>query len=1008
MRLEELVPGTLVTGVAMNTPVTVVAVEWFGGNRLLLTYRPADGGTVRELVLGRKDEERLAAAATSKRQLDADPAAWLLGTTALRLKHAALDQMLAVSGGNLQPLPHQIRAVYDELLPRTPLRFLLADDPGAGKTIMCGLYIKELLLRGDLERCLVVAPGSLVEQWQDELFDKFQLRFELLTRSLVDGTLDGNVFDEHPLLIARMDQLSRNEELLTALGATTWDLVVVDEAHRMSAQRFGGAVNATKRYNLGRLLESTARHFLLMTATPHAGKPEDFELFLALLDPDRFEPGNVRRSTRAEVDDLVRRMVKEDLLTMEGKPLFPERRAYTVEYQLSVEEQGLYEAVTDYVRNGMDRAQSLEAEGKTARGRTVGFALTVLQRRLASSPEAILRSLQRRRDRLHKQLQEPVVRAGVLGENLDLLEVDEVPGAEQERLEDEVVDLATAARSRQELASEVAELDGLIRIAADVRRRDNDRKWQELRNILDRGASDKSGRELSKLIVFTEHRDTLRYLVDRIGEHMGEPSAVVAIHGGIARDQRRAIQHEFTSNAQVKVLVATDAAGEGLNLQRAHLMVNYDLPWNPNRIEQRFGRIHRIGQSEVCHLWNLVASDTREGDVYLTLLQKLEQQRTVFAGKIFDVLGDAFRERPLRDMLLEAVRYGDQPEVRARLRQTVDATVSDGLTQLLEEPALLQETLDPGAVGEVRREMEQARARRLRSADVRDFLVSGLRHAGGRVTARRDGTCEVQRVPTDLRERARGRVRPARSYESLRFEADSSDVSSTADLVRPGHPLLDALVDQVLDDTVAERRQGCLLVDDRGGAEPRLLVALVQSVVDSQEPPMSVMRRFEVIELCQDGTVVNVGPQALRTYRPATDNEQDRASSLLNGSWLSDGLEKAARSWAITTALPQFEDEVSATVGHRVQRTRRAVIDRLKQQIAHWDGEADRLAAAERAGSRTRMRPDTAERKARELEDRLARRLTELAAQERVVAEPPRLEATALVVPARLVVDSHG
>ncbi len=349
VRLEELVPGALVSGVALDAPVTVVAVEWYGGNRLVLTYRPPNGGPARQQVLGRKDEERLTAATVTRRRLDADAAAWLLGTTALRLRYAPLDQMLAVSGWTLQPLPHQIRAVYDELLPRNPLRFLLADDPGAGKTIMCGLYVKELLLRGDLERCLVVAPGGLVEQWQDELFDKFDLRFELLTRPLVEGTLGANVFDEHPLLIARMDQLSRNEDLLKALRATTWDLVVVDEAHRMSASRFGRQVSMTKRHQLGRLLETTARHFLLMTATPHAGKPDDFELFLALLDPDRFEPQHARRSTRAEVDDLVRRMVKEDLLTMQGTPLFPERRAYTVEYQLSDDEERLYEAVTDYV-----------------------------------------------------------------------------------------------------------------------------------------------------------------------------------------------------------------------------------------------------------------------------------------------------------------------------------------------------------------------------------------------------------------------------------------------------------------------------------------------------------------------------------------------------------------------------------------------------------------------------------------------------------------------------------
>lgn len=1009
VRLEELVPGTLVAGVALDVPVTVVAVEWVGGNHLVLTYRPPDGGPARQQVLKRKDEERLAAASTTRRRHDANPAAWLLGAMALRLKHAPLDQMLAVSSGALQPLPHQIRAVYGELLPRTPLRFLLADDPGAGKTIMCGLYIKELLLRGDLERCLVVAPGSLVEQWQDELFDKFDLRFQLLSRSLIDGTLEGNVFDEHPLLIARMDQLSRNEEHLAALGATTWDLVVVDEAHRMSAQRFGRDVSMTKRYQLGRLLESTSRHFLLMTATPHAGKPEDFELFLALLDPDRFETAQGRRSTRAEVDDLVRRMVKEDLLTMEGTPLFPQRRAYTVEYELSPEEQGLYEAVTDYVRHGMDRAQSLDAEGHSSRRRTVGFALTVLQRRLASSPEAILRSLQRRRERLNKQIQGPPEgRLDFPLVDLELLDTDEVPNAEQEHLEDEVVDLATAARSRSELAAEVAELDVLVATAADVHRRDNDRKWQELKKILDSDAAVRSGDQARKLIVFTEHRDTLRYLVERVGVHVGDPAAVVAIHGGVPRDRRRAIQHEFTSDGRVRVLIATDAAGEGLNLQRAHLMVNYDLPWNPNRIEQRFGRIHRIGQTEVCHLWNLVAVGTREGDVFLTLLQKLEEQRSVFAGKVFDVLGEAFQEQPLSELLLDAVRYGDRPEVRARLKAVVDTTVSEGLGQLLEERALLRETLAPDAVREVRQEMEQAKARRLRPAEVRDFLVSGMRHVGGKANARRDGTCEVPRVPADLRERVGSRTRPARSYESLTFEPDGRDGPSGLNIVQPGHPLLDALVEQLLESTAVERREGCLLIDDNGHGEARLLVALVQSVVDSHDPPQPVTRRFEVIELRQNGEVVDVGPQALQLYRPATPVEQDAAAQLLDAPWLSDGLDEVARTWAITTALPAFEEEVSTAVDQRVERTRRAVLDRLNQQIEHWDLEAGRLVANDGAGVRAQSRSESAERKARDLEDRLDRRLTDLKAQQLVVPEPPRLEATALVVPAELVGGRRG
>jgi superfamily II DNA or RNA helicase len=313
--------------------------------------------------------------------------------------------MLVVTSSDVEPLPHQITAVYGEMLPRTPLRFLLADDPGAGKTIMCGLYIKELMLRGDLDRCLVVAPGSLVNQWMDELFDKFGLRFELLTKQLVEATPEG-LFEQHPLLIARMDQLSRSQELIDLLKSSDWDLVVVDEAHRMSASYFGGELKTTKRYQLGQVLGGVTRHFLLMTATPHAGQQEGFQLFLALLDGDRFE-GQFRDGVHTvDPGDLMRRMVKEELLTMEGKPLFPERRAYTVPYDLSDDEQDLYEAVTLYVREEMNRADRFAAEGDRVRRNTVGFALTVLQRRLASSPEAILRSLERRRARLERRRRE--------------------------------------------------------------------------------------------------------------------------------------------------------------------------------------------------------------------------------------------------------------------------------------------------------------------------------------------------------------------------------------------------------------------------------------------------------------------------------------------------------------------------------------------------------------------------------------------------------------------------
>jgi hypothetical protein len=366
LRLEELVPGARVTGVTGPDPVEVVSVRWYGANFVAVTYRDHRGG-LDEDMLGREHEPGLALASAGRAAaFDADPDSWKLATEALRIRYAALfDPMLAISTSDLEPLPHQITAVYGELLPRTPLRFLLADDPGAGKTIMCGLYVKELMLRGDLARCLVVVPGGLVDQWQDELLDKFGIRFEVLTRSLVDSTNDGGLFERNPLLIARMDQLSRSEELQEQLRASDWDLVVVDEAHRMSAHWFGSELKRTRRYELGLLLGGVTRHLLLMTATPHSGKQDDFQLFLALLDGDRFE-GRYRDGVHTvDPGDLMRRMVKEDLLTMDGRPLFPERRAYTVPYQLSPAEEDLYQAVTQYVREEMNRAERLEVRNRS-------------------------------------------------------------------------------------------------------------------------------------------------------------------------------------------------------------------------------------------------------------------------------------------------------------------------------------------------------------------------------------------------------------------------------------------------------------------------------------------------------------------------------------------------------------------------------------------------------------------------------------------------------------------
>ena len=462
-RLEDLTQNASIRGILPTGLVTVVNVQWHGTVALELTYKTPEGRVANELLY-RHDEPRIEVVEEGRPwSFDGDGGLFRLVSEAQRIRLAHLfDPVLAVHTSVVEPLPHQITAVYEAMLPRQPLRFLLADDPGAGKTIMAGLLMKELIARGDLQRCLVVCPGSLAEQWQDELYRRFHLPFEILTNDKLEAARTGNWFLETNLVIARLDKLSRNEDVQQKLQAPDcrWDLIVCDEAHKMAATFFGGEIKYTKRYRLGQLLSTLTRHFLLMTATPHNGKEEDFQLFMALLDGDRFE-GRFRDGVHtADVSDLMRRMVKENLLKFDGTPLFPERIAYTVPYKLSDAEAQLYTEVTKYVREEFNRAEALENEKRAG---TVGFALTILQRRLASSPEAIYQSLRRRRERLESRLRELEIlhRGGEVAPDVaasmrsldpdDVEDLEEAPDSEVEAVEEEILDQATAARSIAEL-----------------------------------------------------------------------------------------------------------------------------------------------------------------------------------------------------------------------------------------------------------------------------------------------------------------------------------------------------------------------------------------------------------------------------------------------------------------------------------------------------------------------------------------------------------------------------
>ena len=995
MQLEELKPGLRIDGVIPREVVTVLAAQAHGNDAVELTYKRTSGGLGQQVVY-RADQDKLTVAQSGSRAFDADASDFKLVAEAQRITLAGLfDPMLAVATSDVQPLPHQIRAVYGELLPRTPLRFLLADDPGAGKTIMAGLYIKELLLRDDVNRCLIVAPGGLVDQWQDELYYKFGLRFESLTNQLIDTTVGGNVFDHHPLLIARMDQLSRNEDLLTQLGESSWDLVIVDEAHRMGAHYFGAKLQKTKRFLLGEQLGDITRHLLLMTATPHSGKEEDFQLFLTLLDRDRFQG---RGTATADTTGIMRRMVKEDLLTFEGKKLFPERIADTVPYELTDLEHDLYEQVTRYVREGMNRADRIGGKRKN----TVGFALTVLQRRLASSPEAIYKSLVRRTERLERRKQD--ILNGTYHDqqedpNLDSIDDDEYDAEELEAVEEELLDSATAAQTVEELTAELLELHDLVETAKQVRKSGTDRKWSELSTILQDNALtiDSHGRP-RKLIVFTEHRDTLNYLIDRIGSLLGRPQAVQAIHGGVRRHDRRRITEEFTQNPECQILIATDAAGEGLNLQAAHLMVNYDLPWNPNRIEQRFGRIHRIGQENVCRLWNLVAVNTREGEVFARLLAKIDQMREAYGGKVFDVLGEAFTDKPLRELLIDAIQYGEQPEVKARMHEVIDRHVGDGLIDLMNERALAADNLAESDLAKLRADMDEARARRLQPHYIELAFKAGFKRLNGRLAHREKGRYEITNVPAQIRSAATGPI--ATRYDRVTFEMTrvKPEGLPTAELLAPGNVLHDAVMNEAIRQLGPVLNRGTVLVSATLD-EPHLLVGVVEEVADATGK--SVARRFGYAFVDSYGTVSPAGPAPYLDCVAAPPDHPVVADAR-RLPWLSEA-EDRARSWIIERRLPEYLNEVQPRRAGELAKTRTLVVSRLEAERDRLLLDAAVAAEKERDGAKPKESSESLNRKAVELDARLRRRLELLDRQSLMATKPPQILTAALVLPVALI-----
>ncbi|MXY51427.1 MAG: DUF3883 domain-containing protein [Gammaproteobacteria bacterium] len=750
---------------------------------------------------------------------DASRLRLLVESTRIRLAYA-YDRQFAVSLSGIRTLPHQIEAVYLKMLPQPRLRFLLADDPGAGKTIMAGLLVKELKLRQAIDRCLILVPAPLTIQWQDEMLRFFNEPFQII-HSANDQQQLLNLWERERQVIASIDY-AKQDDVRERVWRQQWDLVIIDEAHKCSAytKRSIGRedeVERTKRYQLAERLSDQCDNLLLMTATPHHGDDDRFAHFIRLLDRDLFpephrfgdEASRVRRDVLrlgADCPWSLRRL-KEDLRDMRGQRLFPDRHVHTISFALGPDEYTIYKAVTAYINEFLPQATG-------RRRNSVALARTVFQRRLASSTHAIHQSLGRRHQKLDDLIREldalpPAQRARRLAQLQGRLSDSEQDDDDlDEASRDALIDEATSAAELDQLRVELAELADLVAQVSRVRAIGRDSKLVALRECLQRSEFDELKDGRGKLLLFTEHRDTLDYLREHL-EAWGYSTC--QIHGGMNPRERKEAQEDFRTRRQI--CVATEAAGEGINLQFCHLMINYDLPWNPTRLEQRLGRIHRIGQTRDVYSFNFVATSSEdgqpviEGRILERLLGKLDLMREALGDRVFDVVGEvlSLNKVNLPDMLRE-VAY--EPKRLDDYLEAIDHIDPD-LVDRYEEAtgiALARGHVDFSAFAQANLEAEE---RRLMPRYVESHFVGAAKAVGLRTDARADGLWRIEHVRAELRSERLDAVRrlgpPDSSYRKLTFYKEHLELDQHLDavLLGPGHPVY-AAVDEKLNELLRD------------------------------------------------------------------------------------------------------------------------------------------------------------------------------------------------------------
>ncbi|WP_333408653.1 protein NO VEIN domain-containing protein [Microcoleus sp. T2B6] len=939
MQVEQMKSNVILRGSLFPEPVKVIMVVPMG-DAIKLIGKGINTNQVYEPILSKEQVAQLEAT-PEQEPFDGNALHFRLGVEALRLGLAyEYDPYFALAIAHVDPLPHQLEAVYEYFLKQPRIRFLLADDPGAGKTIMAGLLLKELKVRGLVRRTLIVTPANLTFQWQRELKDKFREDFEVIRGDVLRANYGSNPWKEKKQVITSISWVSRIEDAKNSLLRSHWDLIIVDEAHKMSAY---SSDDKTLAYKLGEELSKLTDHYLLMTATPHKGDPKNFCLFLELLDRDVYgDVTSLEEAMRRNNAPFYLRRTKEALVTFpdtetgQAKKLFTNRKVETIDFQIDDEELDFYDDLTKYVED-----QSIKASADdSARGRALGFTMAMLQRRFASSVYAVRRSLERMRDKRQRILEDPeAYRAEQIAKKVPE-DFDELTEAEQEKI---LGDLEGVVASIDPVAlqQEIYQLNKLIDQARTLEKREVESKLVKLKEAITQKGIFQD--PLMKLLLFTEHKDTLDYLVGKLREW---GLSVTQIHGGMKIGDRDTpntriySEREFREDCQV--LVATEAAGEGINLQFCWFLINYDIPWNPVRLEQRMGRIHRYGQDKDCLIFNFVSTNTREGRVLWKLFERIraieidiDPERT---GKVFNVLGDIFPANQLERMIREMYAHNlTEDVIKNRIVEQVDTDRFRRLTNSALEGLAKRELNLSAIIGK----SAEAKERRLVPEVIDDFFVQAAPISGihPKETRQHQKVYRIGRVPRTLwpiGERLETRFgKLGHDYKKITFDKHKLTDDPTLEWVTPGHPLFECVREDVLMRVQDDLRHGAVFFDLHRDRPARLDV-FSAAIADGRGNKLH--ERVYVVQTEIDGTMTVRQPTLFLDLVPVTDSAKlvvslPNDTNLPSRDQTEQALIEQELNRFLTEIRTQRQQEVK-TISDHMEISFSTIIDKVQCQFA--------------------------------------------------------------------------